>query len=174
METKYLVDLGAAFIPLAVGFIWYHPMVLGKFAKAASGGSMEKMKTGHALLVYLLTYVGSYFIAQSLGSIVIHQYGLLSWLANQADVHKAGTELNTTVQGLYDKYGAEFRTFKHGAYHGYQIGLKFVLPILTIITLFERKKWQWLAIHGVYWIICLALMGGVVCAYMPIEIHVAR
>jgi hypothetical protein len=174
METKYIVDLCAALIPLVIGFIWYHPKVLGSVIKAANGVTGENANAGHKPWVYLLTYVVSYFIARSLGSVVIHQYGLLSFLANEPDVHVAGTPLNITVQGLLDKYGDNYRTFKHGAYHGYQMGLYLVAPIIAIITLFEKRKWTWLLVHAGYWIVCLALMGGVVCAYMPMHIQAAR
>lgn len=173
METKYLVDLAAAFIPIVIGFVWYHPKVFGSVIKAANGRT-EEAGSGHAWWVYVLGYVASYYIARSLGSIVIHQYGLLSMLASEPDVHKAGTELNTTVQGLLDKYENNFRTFKHGAYHGFFTGLYLVLPILAIHTFFEKKKWTWLAVNAGFWLICLALMGGVVCAYMPIHIQVAH
>ena len=174
METKYLVDLGAALIPLVVGYIWYHPKLLGSVLKASGDVNAEKMQSGHAWWVYPVAFVASYYIARSLGSITIHQYGLLSMLANQPDVHVAGTPLNTVVQGLLDKYGENYRTFKHGALHGSLTGVYFVLPILTFITIFEKKKWTYLAIHASYWIICLALMGGVVCAYMPTHIQLAH
>ena len=167
MNTKYIVDLAAALIPLVVGTFWYHPKGLGSILKKASGVSEEKMTGGHGALVFVLTYVASYFVARALGPIVIHQYGFLGMLANQPDVHQAGTELNSTVQGLLDKFGTEFRTFKHGALHGALTGVYLILPILAILTLFEKRRWTYLAIHAGYWIICLALMGGVVCAYMP-------
>ncbi len=174
METKYLVNLGAAFIPLLVGYIWYHPKFLGSVIKSANGVTDENAKMGHALWVYPLAYICSYFIAGSLAPVVIHQFGLHSMLADQPDVHVAGTALNTTAQGLLDKYGDSFRTFKHGAFHGYRLGLYLVIPILAVITIFEKKKWTYLAIHAGYWIVCLALMGGVVCAYMPTHIQLAK
>lgn len=174
METKYFVDLGAALIPLVIGYIWYHPKLLGSVLKDSGDVNAEKLQTGHAWWVYPLAYIGCYFIAGSLHSIVIHQYGIRSMLANQPDLHTAGTALNTTVQALLDKYADNYRTFKHGALHGAFTGVYLILPILAVITLFEKKRWTYLAIHGVYWIICLALMGGVVCAYMPIHMQLAR
>ncbi|MDB5281695.1 MAG: hypothetical protein JWO06_770 [Bacteroidota bacterium] len=167
MYTKYFVNLAAALIPLIIGSVWYHPKIFGGIVMKSSGASDEKMGVGRTILIFVLAYAASYYIAGSLRSIVIHQYGLLSMLANHPEVHQAGTELNTTVQGLLDKYGTEFRTFKHGALHGAYTGLYFITPVFLILTLFERKRWSYLAIHGVYWIICLALMGGVVCQYMP-------
>jgi Protein of unknown function (DUF1761) len=174
MDQRLLVNLGAALIPLLVGYVWYHPRLLGSILKSSGDVHTEKLSTGHAWWVYPLAYIACYFIAGSLGSVVIHQYGLPSMLANQPDLHTAGTALNTTAQALLDKYADNFRTFKHGAFHGYHLGLYLVLPVIAVITLFEKKKWTYLAIHGAYWIICLALMGGVICAYMPTHIQLAR
>ena len=62
-------------------------------------------------------------------------------------------------------YGASFRTFKHGAIHGVLVGLFFVLPISAIQAIFERKSVKYLAINAGYWIVSIALMGGVVCQW---------
>ena len=172
MQTKYLVYSAAAFIPLIIGYIWYHPSVFGSAIKTANGSDTNTK--GHAPWVYLLAIVCSYFIARSLGSIVIHQYGMLSMLADQPDLHIAGTPLNIVIQGLLDKYGDHFRSFKHGALHGALTGVYLVLPILAVIAIFEKKRWTWLAIHAGYWILCLALMGAIVCAYMPMQIQLVK
>jgi hypothetical protein len=174
MQTKYIVNLASAFIPLIVGFIWYNPKVFGALLKKAERIPNEDVNQGHAPWVYLLTYIGSYYIAGALGGIVIHQRGLLSMLANQPDLHTAGTALNTNVQGLLDQYGTNFRTFKHGALHGFYTGLYLALPVLGIIALFEKKNWLYIFIHGAYWIVCLTLMGGVICAYMPMQFPLVK
>lgn len=64
-----------------------------------------------------------------------------------------------------DKYGNNFRTFKHGAFHGTIGGFFFATPVLCINALFERKSFIYIAINAGYWIITLALMGGVICAF---------
>jgi hypothetical protein len=169
METKLLVNLAAALVPLVVGAIWYNPMIFGKILMKANGvTNKEKMSAAKMAIVFVLTYIGSYFIVtRALGSIVIHQRGLFGMLANQPDLHTQGTDLYNTVQGLMTKYGTNFRTFKHGALHGSFTGLFLVFPVLGIIALYEPKPIAWVAIHTIYWIICLAIMGGIICAYMP-------
>lgn len=63
------------------------------------------------------------------------------------------------------RYGNNFRTFKHGALHGTLGSIFFVLPILGIIGLFERKGFKWTMIHWGYWAISMALMGGIICQW---------
>jgi hypothetical protein len=63
------------------------------------------------------------------------------------------------------KYGSNFRTFKHGALHGFITSLFIILPAIGTSALFEQKSWKYVAVHVGYWAICMALMGGVICAY---------
>ena len=169
MDQKMMVNLIAAFVPLVVGAVWYNPMVFGKMLMKANGVEVKTpMPPARAAIAFLLTYIGSYFIASHvLGSIVIHQRGLFGMLAGNPDVHTQGTELYNTVTGLMDKYGSNFRTFKHGALHGSFTGLYLVFPVIGIIALSEPKSIVWVVVHSVYWILCLAVMGGIICAYMP-------
>lgn len=169
MDPKVLVNLSAALVPLVVGFIWYSPMVFGGVLRRANGTENKpRMSASIMAGAFLLTYAASYIIAwRVLGSIVIHQRGLFGMLANHPEAHEQGTELYNTVTGLMDKYGHEFRTFKHGALHGSLTGLCLVFPVLSIIALFEPKSIAWVVIHSVYWIICLAVMGGIICQFMP-------
>ena len=62
-----------------------------------------------------------------------------------------------------DDYGTAFRTFKHGALHGTMAGILFAFPIVAINALFERKSWKLIFVYAGYWIITLAIMGGIIC-----------
>jgi len=162
-----MVRLFAAGVPIVVGAIWYNPYLLGRLWSNGTGIAKEKMSAGKLALTIALAYIGSYYIARALGSVVIHQYGIYSMLAAEPDMQDKGSALANTVQGLMDKYGHDFRTFKHGAYHGMFMGLWVVLPVLVIIGFMECKKLCWIAVHAAFWVMCLALMGGIICQYMP-------
>ena len=62
--------------------------------------------------------------------------------------------------------GTAFRTFGHGALHGFFTGLFIVLPILGTNALFEQKGWKYVWINTGYWAITLMLMGGLICAWI--------
>ena len=66
-----------------------------------------------------------------------------------------------------DKYGHNYRTFKHGALHGVFTGLYLIFPVLLITGLWQNKKFGWVLVHAAFWILCVTLMGGIVCQYMP-------
>jgi hypothetical protein len=168
MNQQVLVNLAAASVPLVVGFIWYS-LLFGKMLRRVNGTEGGTRPPAHIMaLAFLLTYAASYIIAwRVLGGIVIHQHALFGMLAHHPEAHEKGTELNAIVTRLMEIAGQDFRTFKHGAFHGSFLGLCLVFPVLSIIALFEPKPITWVLIHSVYWIICLALMGGIICQYMP-------
>ena len=173
MDQRMLVNLWAGLVPVVLGAIWYNPYLLGQLWPVGVSLTKEKATAGYMGLIAVLTLVAGYYVAQSLGSIVIHQHGVYSMLAGVPDMKDANSELSKTVQGLMDKYGTNYRTFKHGAYHGAWTGAKFALPILLVVGLVKGgdgslgQRISWILIHAMFWTACLTLMGGIVCAYMP-------
>ncbi|WP_410479478.1 DUF1761 domain-containing protein [Polaribacter sp. HL-MS24] len=41
----------------------------------------------------------------------------------------------------------------------------FILPVVSIIALFERKSFKYVALNVGYWMVTLAIMGGIVCKW---------
>jgi hypothetical protein len=156
----------AALIPMIIGFVWYHPILFGKAWMRVSGVSEEKIKESHRMWVtFLFTYIFSFFISFALQFIVIHQYHVYSILANEPGLHDPKTEIGMLVANFMEKYGHNFRTFKHGALHGTIAGFTIALPILAINSMFEKKGFKYIAINAGYWIVTMAIVGGVVCAF---------
>ena len=58
-----------------------------------------------------------------------------------------------------------FATFKHGAFHGSLIGAMCAVPVLVTNSLFEQKTVSNMLINAGYWVITIALMGGLLCAW---------
>ena len=165
MEFNFLITALAALIPMVLGFIWYNPKVFGTAWMNACGFTAEDLKGGNMALIFILSYVFSFFLAFILNTFVIHQFGFFSILMNDPDLLKEGTETYQYAQDFMTKYGSNFRTFGHGALHGTMVGLMVALPILATNALFERKGFKYIAINVGYWIVCLALMGGVICQF---------
>ncbi len=164
LQPNMLVTALAALIPLVVGFVWYNPKVFGNAWMKGAGLTEESMKGANMALVFGLTYVFSFFIAFSLNFLTIHQYGLQSLLMEE---HGKGAVAGSAeeLKRLMDIYGESFRTFAHGAVHGTITAIFFVLPLTGIGALFERRGWKYILINAGYWIVSLAIMGGVVCRF---------
>jgi len=67
--------------------------------------------------------------------------------------------LNFNNDGINQE--GDFDTFRHGAWHGTVIAIAIVTPVLVINGFFRQKAWKNILIDIFYWIITLALMGGI-------------
>ncbi|WP_299256429.1 DUF1761 domain-containing protein [uncultured Aquimarina sp.] len=165
MEFNLLIAAVAALIPMILGFIWYNPKVFGTVWMNACGFTTEDLKGGNMAVIFIVSYVFSFMLATMVNILVIHQFGFFSTLMNDPDLMVEGTETYQYAQDFINKYGTNFRTFKHGVFHGALTGIFFVLPVLGTNAMFERKGFKYIAVNVGYWTVCLALMGGVICQF---------
>jgi hypothetical protein len=163
-KPNLVAVLIAALVPMLTGFIWYHKKVFGSAWMKAAGMDEEKMKGANMALIFGLAYLLSFFLAFAMQFIVIHQSHVYSVVMGDASLNDASSELSIMLKNFMEKYGNNFRTFKHGTLHGTIAGITVALPILGTNALFERKSFKYVAINAGYWILTMALMGGVVCA----------
>ncbi len=152
----------AALVTLFIGFVWYHPKVFGTIWMKEAGLTEDQLKTGNMLKIFGLTYVFSLLIASIEMTLTIHQMGALGMVGGPS---KANEVLPSFTAFMAD-YGTAFRTYKHGALHGFISGLFFAFPMIAINGLFERKSWKYIFIHSGYWIITLTTMGAIICGWV--------
>ncbi len=163
IALNWLVILATGLVPLVMGAIWYGPL-FGKAWMTAADMSMEKMQGTNMMKIYGLALVFGLMLAVALTPIVIHQMGVFSTLQNLG-VDKEGSEVYIYFQDFMSKYGTEFRSFKHGALHGFITGLFVFLPVMGTNALFERKGWKYILINVGYWAITAMIMGGIICQF---------
>lgn len=165
MQLNFLIIAVSALVPLILGFIWYHPKVFGTAWMNASGLTEESMKNFNMAKVFSLTFVLSFLAGLAINFVVIHQWHFFSILAEEPGLNDAGTEMNSYFTAFMEKYGRNFRTFKHGVFHGTLTGIFLVLPVIGINAMFERKTFKYIMINTGFWVICMALMGGIICQF---------
>jgi len=161
MEFNFYALLVSAIVTLVVGFIWYHPKVFGTIWMRESNLTQEELQKGSMLKIFGLTYIFSLMITMVLMALTIHQSGAVGMVGGPPVIASA----KPSFAAFMADYGTAYRTFKHGALHGFISGLFFALPIVGINGLFERKSWRYILIHAGYWIVTLTLMGGIICGY---------
>jgi hypothetical protein len=162
---NWIAILVAALIPTVVGFIYYNPKVVGTAWMKAADMTEEKIQGANMGIIFGVSLILSIMLSLFLTSVVIHQVHLQSLLMNEPGFGDASSEIGQLLAEMDSKYGDNFRTFQHGALHGAIAGLFFVLPVLGTNALFERKGFKYIAINACYWIITIALMGGIICAW---------
>jgi hypothetical protein len=116
--------------------------------------------------IFFLSFIFSFLIAFTLQFIVIHQTHLFSIFSNEPGIADPNSETAVYFKNFMDKYGNNFRTFKHGAFHGFSISLTFIFPILATNSLFERKSFKYIFINAGYWMVSMIIVGGVLCAFV--------
>ncbi len=161
MQFNMWIILLAGLVPLVTGFVWYNPKVFGNAWMKSVGMTGESMKGANMAGIFGLCYLFGVILASALMTIVIHQFGFNSVMQGDDTPETAAY-----IKNFYETYGNRFRTFKHGALHGTIGGLFIALPILGTSALFERRGFKYIAIHTGYWMLTMALMGGVLCAFM--------
>ena len=165
MIMNPLILAVAALIPMIVGAVWYNPKVFGTAWMAASGVTEESMKGAKMGVIFGLSYLFAFLLASQITVMVIHQNHIYSLLINEVGFDQDGADIMKYISDFMTNYGTNFRTFKHGAFHGVVAGLFFVLPVLGTNALFERKGAKYIIINVGFWTVCLALMGGIICQF---------
>ena len=142
MDINWLALVAASILPMVVGFIWYNPKVFGKAWMAETGMTEEKAKQMNPAKTYGLALVMAFLIA------------FYIW----PQVFLGG--------GPGEPHGVEpYLTFKHGALHGSMVGLFVALPVFATNALFEQKSLRYVLINAGYWVVTMALMGGLINAW---------
>ncbi|NJN49997.1 MAG: DUF1761 domain-containing protein, partial [Polaribacter sp.] len=140
MEMNYYIFFIAALVPMFIGFLWYGPL-LGKAWMQQMGFTEESLKGGNMILIMILSYVFSLFIALILQVLVIHQMGVYSSILPSGSTELTGEKLDY-FNDFLSKYGNNYRTFKHGVLHGLITSIFLVMPILAIQAMFEKKIYK--------------------------------
>jgi hypothetical protein len=123
---------------MIIGFIYYHPKVFGKAWMNSLGITEADLKVGNMAMIYGICLVMSFILSFYL-------------LGNVDGPGQEGAE-------------RQYDSFKHGAAHGMLLTLFLIMPVMVTNGLFERKSFKNLGINLLYWLITLALMGGVIDA----------
>lgn len=138
-----------------MGTAWMH----------AANISPDASKEIKMLPILIANVVLGVFFAMTMATMVIHQMSVYSIFGNDPSVNVQGSPLNVYLADFMAKYGNNFRTFKHGAFHGFIGSIFFVLPIVAVSALWEQKSWKYIWITVGYWSITMMLIGGIICQF---------
>lgn len=163
MLPNILVLIGASFIPMILGAIWFHPKVFGGDKWYDLAKLIGDERSDVSTIKLLSTMILNFLIAFGLYNLVVHQFALFSVVGGDVELLKTGTSY-----AFLQEYGSTFQTFKHGAFHGLMPAtLMFVVPVLGYVTIFEKKSIKYFLVYLGYWAISLTIMGGILCQWGP-------
>ena len=162
MEFNFLAILVAALVPMILGFLWYNPILFGNVWMAETEMSEEKIKGGNMAVIFSVSFLLSIMLSFFTQVLTIHQMGALGMIGGDPSAE----DVLPSFQTFMNDYGTNFRTFKHGALHGFLAGIFMALPLIGINALFERKSGKYILINAGYWTIVLVIMGAIVCGWV--------
>ena len=157
MNINFLALLLAALSTLVVGFIWYNPKVFGNIWMKEAGLKQEDMKDFNMVKVFGLSIVYAFLISFIIQMLTIHQFGALGMVGGDPTIAKP------SYAAFMADYGTAFRTFKHGALHGFMTGLFMIFPVTATNALYEKRSFKYVMISSGFWIVCFTIMGGIIC-----------
>ena len=134
-NVNWLSLVIATLVPMILGFIYYHKALFGNAWMDSIGMTEEKVKSANMGKIMGISLVMSFLIA----------FFMMNFC------NGAGQE-------------GEFDTFKHGVAHGAIISVFLIIPIFVSNGLFEQKSWTNILINAGYWLLTLAIMGGILDA----------
>lgn len=164
MASNFYMYFVAALIPMIVGSVYYNPKTIGGVWMKVNNFTDESLQGANMAVIFIMAYVFSILLAFFLSGMVIHQSAIGSLFAE--DMANPDSQGYQDFVSLMSVYGERHRSFGHGAFHGGITAIFFVLPIVGIISLFERRGWKYILIHVGYWFITLVLMGGFLCQFL--------
>jgi hypothetical protein len=121
LQLNWLAIILSGITPMLIGAIWYGPL-FGKAWMKEAGMTEESIKNANMGKIYGFATLFSVLLAVGILPYVIHQMHVGSVLQNLGSMEK-GSEANLFFNDFIAKYGNEFRTFKHGAFHGLILGI---------------------------------------------------
>jgi hypothetical protein len=162
MEMNFISVLVAATSTIVVGAVWYSPILFANAWMKESGFTEEQLKKRNMLKIVGLTFLFSVMIAMIMQVLSIHQFGALGMIGGPDYIKTS----KPSYAAFMADYGTAFRTFKHGALHGFMSGLFLAFPLIAINGLFEHKPWKYIFINAGYWTVSMTIMGALVCGWV--------
>jgi len=138
-EFNFIAIIVAALVPNILGAIYYGPL-FGKPWLVSLNFTAEDMKGRNEPLIYGSALMLSFIVAFFLKFIL--------------EITHKGVQNGELVF-------ESFHTFPHGALHGMGIAVGFVLPVVICLGLFQKTKGTNILLNSVFWLICFAVMGGI-------------
>ena len=159
MEFNFLAIIVAAAVTLPIGFVWYHPKVFGTIWMKEARLTEEQLRGANMIVLFATSIFYAFLISFVLQFFVIHQFGAIGMIGG--DPSKA----LPSYAAFTADYGIAFRSFKHGALHGFMAGLLFAFPVIGVGSLYERRSFKYVLIAGGYWVVSCTIMGGILCGW---------
>ncbi len=144
LNMNWIAIIVATLVPSIVGFIYYN-LIFKNAWLSSLGRTEEEMEPNNPAVTYGLGFVTAFIIANALNFTI---------QLTHKDINDKG-ELFVNSNFW----------FGHGALHGAMMALTLVVPVIISLGMFQKAGGKNIALNCLFWVICLAIMGGIVDAW---------
>jgi len=160
MHLNYYAFFLISFIPMVIGYYWYHPK---SFIRKWSGEIFIDPRELNLKQIIILLIL-SFALVYGYINLIIHQMGFYELFFT--DIMKGSEEAENFVQEFMSQYGQKHRHFGHGVLHGIINAFVFALPFIGINGILDQKKKKYVILHFSYWLITSAIIGGLISEFV--------
>ncbi len=143
-HINWIALIIATLMPMVIGFIYYHPKVLGGVWMRANGFTPESVGTGPKPVM---------FVAATVLSLMLAFWCRLQFM----DVHQTSIDFEGNPHN--------YATFGHGIVHGIFYGLLVVLPVIGTNAIFEKRSLSYVLVNVGYWTITLVAVCAILSGW---------
>lgn len=141
MQINWAAFAVAVVVQMVIGYLWFHPAVMGKMWAKANNATVEEMKPKNPGMVYGLTIL----------------FTILITFFFVTNVTGPGQEVAPD--------GHSYKTFQHGLAHAVILTIMVVIPLVCTPALFIGKSLSWMIVQVGYWFLRLAAALGILSAW---------
>ncbi|MBL7789642.1 MAG: hypothetical protein JNL75_07455 [Chitinophagales bacterium] len=160
IKINYIILLLTSTIPLILAYVWFHTGYIHRLLKLDTHNELTfKWSIGNIIALFILSFMYSITISYQ----VIHQLHFQSMLMNEVGFDKGEGNAYKDLVYILELYGKNFRSFGHGAFHGFLNSVFIIFPILYFQKLVSNWSWKMLVYIWSFWAICSMIMGAIIC-----------
>ncbi len=160
IKFNWLLLSLTSLVPIIVAYLWFNPSVYNRIFKGWNLSQFNIRWTPSSICILLVL---GFMYSITLSYQVIHQLHFQSLLMNEVGfMNQEGSAYKDLVY-IFELYGKNFRSFRHGAFHGLLNSIFIVLPILIYGRFASGSSWYSVFFQWLFWAICGVTMGGLIC-----------
>jgi len=160
MNLNYLAFFLISFIPLIIGYYWYHPKSMISKLSGEDNPGFQQIGLGKLLLLF----AASFALVYGYINLIIHQMGFYELFFT--DIMMGNADSEKIVKDFLDIYGDKHRHFGHGVFHGIINAFVFALPFVVIAAILDNRGIKYVIHHFSFWLITSAVIGGCISEFV--------
>ena len=163
LNFNYFVVIVTTIIPILLAKIWFSESIRSLFKLAPS--TSQNDLSNKSILFFAILLLLSFFFSISMHYQVIHQFHFKSMFLDEVGFNESQGSAFKAFEYIMNSYGAKFRTYGHGMFHGLLSAIFIVLPILFLFKIEFNLTKKALFYYWLYFALTMMIVGSIICHF---------